>query len=635
MLSCGGGGDVVDTGTNDSTGDSILDSNVNTGNGGTTLPEDPVKPGEGDDITTVNPEVPTVSDVLKEQLDVFNKEDTFGDEGKIKGYTDYDGEINLGTAQTQYSITKGGRYKAYGKTTNSQIFIKAKDQDVILVLAGVELVNLSSAPAIYAEDCKSVTIVLAENTVNKLSDVEKNGENGVIRVRSCNLTLDGKGTLEIVANAKHGIANTKELTINGGTYNITAPNHGIYGKLKVTVNGGKFNINSQKSGIKSGDDEVGKEQEGAIVFNSGSAKITCGTNGLNAYGTVNINNGRIVVDAQGKGIVASKNLTVSGGMLLLKSNEDTIKSDGDLLINGDSSIRIISKANGIEAINATVATSSVIYIETSPVYVEDNVDGIYKLVDGEYVLIAENEEITFTKYSLIECKGFEIKNNLVISSEIIGVSSFEDSINAKYVELNGGRIVLSSTRDAIDASSTAIIDNDTDLYVVWANKGIKATESVDLKNGKTLVLTSSDAIDSSTVTISGGIHYLFEKIDCTNSLNLSGGTVVSLSTTTNPVTAASTIPYATDALTVKDQMTIGKWVRVRNGSFEVVIKLPKDYTEKACILVATNDLETEVTVEVGDCENAEPVNDYIYTNGSFNAENSEKLALMEIPDTIE
>lgn len=146
-----------------------------------TPPEDdrPIGPGEDDEPD--DPSVPsgpndkdepeldtkkeTVVDALGSSLKVFEAADTFGNEGQISKFTSYTAEYNLSTlsAGQRVTIKSGGTYRITGKNLNSQIFIQAKDAHVIILLDGVDLTSTTSVPAIYAEDCASVTIVLAEN----------------------------------------------------------------------------------------------------------------------------------------------------------------------------------------------------------------------------------------------------------------------------------------------------------------------------------------------------------------------------------------------------------------------------------------------------------------------------------------
>ncbi|MBO5091083.1 MAG: carbohydrate-binding domain-containing protein, partial [Clostridia bacterium] len=302
LVACGG-----NTGTDTNTNtDTTSDTNTNTDTStDTTDTNTSTDTGNGGNVPDV-PQTPTyesssVEETLKEELGVFEEETTFGNEGSL-GFTT-NNEIDVSKyLNKKISITEGGTYKVYGTSSDGQISIEAVDQDVYIVLAGVSLTsgNSITGPAIFAKDCASVTIILEDGTENYLADNSANdGEGAVIRVRSCPLTLDGTGSLTIEANAKNAIANTKELTIEGGKYNIKAPGHGIYGKLGLTINGGTFDIEAEKSGFKSGDgDDTTNYEYGYIDINAGNTVISCGTNGFNCVGPVTIDNGRVEINAE-------------------------------------------------------------------------------------------------------------------------------------------------------------------------------------------------------------------------------------------------------------------------------------------------------------------------------------------------
>lgn len=600
---------VPAAGTEDSTPDSVTPdskpASTENSDAPTTPPSSDTPLGPGNDHENPeNPENPekdkiTVESVLGSKLDVFDAEDTFGNEGKISTYTEFvNVDVSKVAVNDRYEITKGGIYRIYGTSLNGQIFVKAKDQEVFILLDGVNLTNTGSAPTIYAEDCKKVTIVLAEGSSNYLTDSNINDENGVIRVRSCDLVMDGKGKLTITGNSKHGISNTKNLTINGGEYNITAVGHGIYGKQSLTINGGKYQINSAKSGFKTGDDEVGKEYAGVLTIKSCSAHIRSNTNGLNAYGSVDIENGRIVIEALGKGIAATAGVNIKGGTLVLSTTEDAIKSDLDILVSGKANIKISTYGNGFEANNATVSSDGVIYIITKPKYEKDD-EGEYKIQDGKYVLLDGTESSTVTKYKLKECKGFEIKEKLTISTATIGVDSFEDSLNAKNIDLVGGALILSTTKDGMDASEAILSDNNSSITVIKSNKGIKATVSVTINSGTTSIVADTDAIKSDTVTIKGGKHILFEKIEYTNACLLRAGTILSITTTTEPTKVQSYISTISGVIENKNLCVEGELLTATMGDETITVQLPKDYTEKMCFVFSCASGDS-CTITIGD-----------------------------------
>ena len=607
FVACGseeeGSDDASSTTTNSTSNDNPSDSdNSNVPN--TPPSEDtPLGPNK-ENKPDVDVTKPTVESVMGEVLNVFTAADTFGNEGKISSYTSYtDVDVSTLEGGKQYFIEKGGIYRIHGKAINGQICVKAPNQTVILLLDGVDLAYTGSAPVIYASDCKSFSIVLAEGSYNRLADSAINGENGAIKVKNCDLVMDGKGRLTVTGNTKHAISNTKNLIINGGTYTITSVRHGLYGKTGVTINGGKFTINSARSGIKSGDDEIGKEAEGVITINSGSIRIKCNTNGINSYGSVEINNGRISVEALGKGVVATKDINISGATLLLSTAEDAIKSDTNVYLKGTSNIQIVTNGNGVEAVNATVSTSGVIYIETIPSYYEDAA-GLYKLVDGKYVPVDGTEAAYVKKYTLRECKGFEIDNAIVIQSGSIGISSYEDGFNSVTFEATGGSIVVATEKDAVDATDSVTVSGSADINIIDGDKGLRATNTVNLNGGVTSILVDTDAIKADTVTVNSGTHILYEKVEYVTLFAIRGGTFLSIATTNTPVAVKSTIANASGSISNKDLCITGKYFTVIMGSARKTVILQKDYTEKMSVIFAS-EAQGNCTIVIGQNEKTE------------------------------
>ena len=190
------------------------------------------------------------------------------------------------------SITRGGTYvisgnleadsafdPAKGNYSGGQIYINAfkrpRDETkprelekVVLILDGVRLRN-NYGPTIYIRRAAEVEIILVDGTTNRLRDYvgyqklndgdDDTGEiepNGTI-FSQCNLTIYGKGTLNIDGSERHGIATRDYLTIEGGTFNITTnvgnrdQGNGIHGRDGVIIRGGNFTIKAGNNGIRS------------------------------------------------------------------------------------------------------------------------------------------------------------------------------------------------------------------------------------------------------------------------------------------------------------------------------------------------------------------------------------------------
>lgn len=633
LVSCGGNnGDIPPVDTSSNTG-----SSTGSNPGGNLPPDEGGEDEPGEQVPAIPVDNPTASEVLEGTLGVFDN-NTYDEKSKVSGYDGYDELVDMSKVAGEKEITTGGVYRITGSSIDGQIYIKAPKQNVILVLDNVNLVNKTkAAPTIYAEDCSSVTIYLPAGTENYIEDNVKNGENGAIRVRSCNLTIDGQGSLTVKANKKHGISCTKEIEINGGIYNITTPStdgHGVYGKLGLTIDSGKFNITSGKSGFKSGNDE--DPAVGYIVINYTSTVINCGTNAINCYGPVTINGGFIdATSKSGNGIDASENVSIANATLVFKTSKSAITSGKDVSIGTKTNIRVSTNGNGISADNITVSTTGKIYIETialyekyTPVADATDVPDLYIRVSGEYVDYDEATHGTdVILYTRRNCKGFKADTKLTITSGIIGIDSFEDAINATNVEISGGEIYASTFGDGIESTQTLINGTDTALVILGAEKGIKGKETVSLENGTVTVNARVDAINSAATTISGGTVYLFDKIDKggTGTAVVTGGEVVMLSTTGVSQRTTGEQGFITSKVTNLDACTYGKWIKLTVGEKTILLKLPKDYSEKMAIYYSGANLPSEMTLEIGTCEGATEINSFVFTGGLFTTEKTETI----------
>lgn len=605
----------VESGTNSET--QVTDSNKDSETNKDTQTD--TNSSSGTDTSTNKPSTPsyttpTVEGELKTELGVFNT-NPYGNEGTVKDFTTTN-SVNLAVDafNKQFMIDKGGSYRLYGTVTSGGIYVKAKNQDVILVLDGVNITSKNNYPPIYAEDCKSLTIILKEGTNNVLTDTSNNdGENAVIRVRSCNLKITGTGALEINANSKYGISNTKELTIDSGNIKINSPSHAIYGKMGVNINGGNLSLNSsKKSGIKSGDAE---DKDGAVTgyinISGSSMNIKCLTNGIKCDGSVSIIGGKIIVDAaEGNAIDASDNIAINGGILVFNSYKSAVSTDGDVLIGGNANLKLTTKGNGISANNVAISTSGVVYIKTTAEYVEITGEVSaettrYCLDNGQYVkydplVHGINKKLYVRK----DCRGVEADGTLTVTNGIIGVNSYEDAFNVKQFVASGGRFVLATKGDAIDASESVEMSDAVEFNVLNAEKGLKAS-NVLILGGTFKITAEKDSINANSTIINGGTLYLFEKIDLGTSgtVMVNGATILMVCTNNKAQSTEGTSSYISNVVANKDIAVAGRWLRIKSGSDEVLVQLTKNYTEKMVVYYASSSMGDSLTLELGTISN--------------------------------
>jgi len=620
----------TDTGTN--TGSAGTNTNTNTGTGTNTNTN---TGSSGSDNTTE--QGPTYDTVIEHGLrveDMITGIDGIFDatvdpsNGTLDNYTNPTMvDVSVHANNGKYAITKGGVYQFYGQSQNGQIQINLSNstsKDVVLILNNLTMTSDSNNAIIYAEKCNSVRIVIPNGTETTLTDTTTNSSKGVIYVKSCNLTIDGKGTLNVNANSakSRGIFNTKTLTINGGVYNInTAVSHGIQGEQGLVINGGTFNIVSAKSGLKSGDYDEDKPEEaveGKVTINGGVFNIDSTTNGISSYGTVEINGGKLVIDSDSDGIDASLAVTFNGGITDIKAGKDGIKSDATVNFFGNSNVRITSYNDGIDANSVKVDMTGLLYIKNEGAFIED-VAGSYIFKNGRYQLVDPTKYPNDTKYSLQSCKGMKINTEITIANGTVGIDTYEDAIDSATCKISGGKVVLQSNDDGMDVSESIQLTGGV-LEIINSNKGIKVPSLSVGGTALATVLSSSDSVDCPNVKVTSGTLFLLEKLDIGDgTLEVTGGTVIVLSTTNKPAEATSTtLKTVSSKIDKATNCKFGNWLRITDGENTVAFRLPKNYSAKMSVSCISADVTTgEYTIQVGAYQVENKINTFVYTGGTF------------------
>lgn len=508
------------------------------------------------------------------------------------------------TGAGKVEIETAGIYKISGKTTKGYILVDIKKEDplkeVVLILDNVEVTSSSetaSIPPIYSEGC-NLTIVLPDGTVNNLTDTVTNAEKGAIYVKTGNLTIEGRGTLNVTGVSKNAIVNTKKLTVNGGILNLTAVNSGLYGEdYGVEINDGEINITSEKAGIKAGDYEKGenpgdpplKDVVAPLVINGGRIDIKSKEDGIRVNGDATIASCGLSIITDTNGIDVTGNLTFNtvtdkaDAIVDISSIKRGIKCDGKVSILGGANLKIDVRVSEEEAESTTdefnynkdcikaydvlIDTTGVVYLKTNETYKADksyqtNPSGSYYILDSrEYVKVDPSLYSGKIIFSIDGSnRGIEAFDKIEIKNGIIAIDSAEDSLNAGgttkddkgnildkkdgSITISGGTINIVTSEDAISCNGTVAVSGSTQLNILDANKGIKAP-SVTIDDGKLVIITLSDTIDADEITVNDGDIFLLEKVDIEKEVDgeedpeigdfiVNGGKIVCLSTTNLP-----------------------------------------------------------------------------------------------------
>ena len=282
-----------------------------------------------------------------------------GDNISIKG----NGATSTGKTIT---ISEAGSYQFSGSLEEGQIKINT-DGEVKLILDQFSITNSKDAPIVNEKG--TVQILLKENTENTVADrrsakedtdsgAEKSGSKTDDTNASTDfdaaiysegdLLLGGQGSLNVEGGYEDGIHSKSALTMESGTYEITASHHGLNGKKTLTVKDGTYGITTVEDALHS---------KGDVSVENGKLTILAGDDALHADQTLTVKNGTIDIQKSNEGLEGIT-VNVEGGDISIQSSDDGINGAGesedgsavDISVNiSGGKVKIVPGGDGIDS----------------------------------------------------------------------------------------------------------------------------------------------------------------------------------------------------------------------------------------------------------------------------------------------
>jgi len=297
------------------------------------------------------------------------------------------------------TIAAGGTYRLSGTLADGQVVVTAPDQDVTLVLDGVDLTSSTTSP-LQVLEADDVHVVLADGSDNGLTDTSAyadDDEASGALFSAGDLTITGDGSLDVTGNGNDGIVGKDGLVVASGTLTVDAVDDGIRGKDYLVVEGGTLTVTAGGDALKSDDDE--DATLGYVLVNDGTLDLTAGDDGLTAAtdvlvagGTLDVATGggadaTVADDASPKGLVGDAAVVVGGGTLAVDAADDAIHSDAVVSITDGA----LTLASGDDAVHGEYA----LQVAGGTLDVTQAVEGLeaqeITILDGTITLVTSDD----------------------------------------------------------------------------------------------------------------------------------------------------------------------------------------------------------------------------------------------------
>lgn len=395
--------------------------------------------------------------------------------------------VRIELGGSDLTLTEEGVYLLSGSLEDAMIIVDADETaKVQLVLDNVEISN-SSGAAIYVRQADKVFITLAEGTVNTLSggdsyvSIDDANIDGVIFAKS-DLTINGKGSLNVTAVTGHGIVSKDDLKVTGGAVTVTAPGRGLSGRDSVRIGAGT---------------EDGQDADTAASLN-----ITAGKDGIHSEnadkadrGFIYIADGSITVVSDGDSISAGIYLQIDGGTFNLTAGKG---SAGKTAARNEDGSAISTR--GIKAGGPMIVNGGSFYIDSQDDALHSG--SSLTVTGGEFEIAAGDD-------------GLHADGTAAVAGGIINISTCSEGIEGDEVVISGGRIRLYAADDGLNASgSSSLLISGGEIYVNADGDGIDSNGSITVTGGE--------------IYISGPESSANGAIDYERGAQITGGTLVAV-----------------------------------------------------------------------------------------------------------
>ena len=493
-------------------------------------------------------------------------------------------------------ITEAGTYLISGKLSDGQIVINAdKNDEVKLVLDNAEI-TCSKAPAIYASKCKKTIILLKEGTKNTLTDGsgytadnDSDTPDAALFVQD-DLTILGKGTLNVNGNNNNGITSKDTLKITDGTINVKAAHHGITGKDDLYISSGKISVTADSGdGLRSTYSKTDDEKKGNVYIENAEIDIKSAQDGIQAERAVTVNSGTITIETAGGASANQSKKTQNPDFM--KQNTDTETEDNKSTrgIKGGTDITVTGGKITVNSYDDAIHSKSNVYVKGGEFKINAGDDGIHASVKIE---ISSGDIVIESSYEGIEAEVIEFSGGTInVTASDDGVNCAGGTDKSGFGGMDGNMQFRHFNNNSSDQQNSSQ-NSDTQENSEQSNLPQGEMPQGEMPQGEMPQGGMQMDVDENAVlTISGGTIYINAQgdgLDSNGSLKMTGGTVVVNGTTNG---GNGIIDHGSDCL-------ISGGTLIGAGTSDMLEMPDEESTQNTLVVLfdKTNDAKTPVYV---------------------------------------
>ena len=438
-------------------------------------------------------------------------------------------------------IACGGVYRISGTASSARVVAAAADtENITLILAGCDL-TCADDEVIYIKSAASARVLLESGTENSLTsgealaaalpEADEDASGAALRAK-CPLTIEGDGRLTVNGFINNGIASSGDITIQSGIVDVTAVNDGVKSRARLSFEDGTLSVTAGMDGLQgdggvdisggtldiltgAGADNADMKVSDSSMMGSGprrgSGEASGETEDGGEAGTEQAEDGEETESAPSgeagglprlpgmgwdaddsgtgshKGLKSDGNITISGGMIRLDTEDDAVHSGADVVISGGD-ITLCAGDDGIHGDASLLISDGALEVQNAYEGLEAGSIGI----TGGTVSVTAVDD------------GMNVNGGGGFGGPSREASAEAEETERPALRISGGLVLVDSGGDGLDSNGSIYIEGGA-IYVSGPSTDWDA--AVDYGEG------SSEFVITGGTLMAAGYSGMFEAPD--------------------------------------------------------------------------------------------------------------------------